>query len=357
MRMGLIASSGTYRCTELFGTGQKARGSAVRALKTLVVAAMLATGSYESALGSVYDGNWVALIPPQENCNWTSIMTLTMSGNTFQGETRNSGNTEAFTGRIDADGNGSLLVYRRSVGTITFTGDHFDANWNERTCRRHAIGDRALTRTEAATAYAQRKQFQSKYSELKKRATAADDQPVDFTALRSLYPYTDQWDPYGNKTAALLDEAAAASRGKDCPTALKKLDEVLNLDFTIDAAHALRSDCLAATGQESASRIEADIADGLVHSLMDSGDGSTEGSAYVVVTQREEMDVLANRHLTLKLRQTQLGGSNGHLYDEIEATSAPDGGRVETLYFDISSFVNGRKSRMAAIETLESSMP
>lgn len=357
MRMGLIASSGTYRCTELFGTGQKARGSAVRALKTLVVAAMLATGSYESALGSVYDGNWVALIPPQENCNWTSIMTLTMSGNTFQGETRNSGNTEAFTGRIDADGNGSLLVYRRSVGTITFTGDHFDANWNERTCRRHAIGDRALTRTEAATAYAQRKQFQSKYSELKKRATAADDQPVDFTALRSLYPYTDQWDPYGNKTAALLNQAAAASAGKDCATALEKLDEVLKIDFTIDAAHALRSDCLAVTGQQSAAKIESNVADGLIHSLMNSGDGNTEGSAYVVMTQREELDVLANRHLVLKGRETQMRGSNGHLYDVIRAVSDRDAESIENVYFDANSFVNGRESRMAAIETLESSMP
>ena len=78
------------------------------------------------------------------------------------------------------------------------------------------------------------------------------------------------------KTAALLDQAVAASKGKDCATALEKLDEILKLDFTIDAAHALRSDCLAATGQASASKIESDIADGLIHSLMDSGDGTPE---------------------------------------------------------------------------------
>jgi len=44
----------------------------------------------------------------------------------------------------------------------------------------------------------------------------------------------------------LMDQAAAASKGKDCGTALGKLTEILKLDFTIDAAHALRSDCLAA---------------------------------------------------------------------------------------------------------------
>lgn len=328
----------------------------MRALSTSTVIALMLACTPAFALGSAFDGNWVALIPPQDNCNGTSIMTLTMSGNTFQGETRNPDHTEAFSGKIDADGNGSFVIYPRFPGTIKFTTDHFDANWNERVCSRHALGDRALTNVEAAAAYAQRKQFQSTYAELTKRATAGDHS-VDFTALRSLYPYTDQWDPYGNKTAALLDQAVAASKGKDCAIAMEKLDNILRLDFTIDAAHALRSDCLAATGQESASRIESDIADGLIHSLMDSGDGNTEGTAYVVMTRREEMDVLANRDLVLKLRQTQVRGSNGHLYDEIQGTSTRDGESVKTVYFDVSSFVNGRKSRMAAIDTLASSMP
>jgi Domain of unknown function (DUF4919) len=328
----------------------------VRALTTLFISALMLAATSEAASGGVFDGNWVALIPPQGDCNATSIMTLTMSGNTLQGETRNPDHTEAFSGKIDADGNGTFLVYPRSTGIIKFTADHFDANWNERVCSRHALGDRALTNAEAAAAYAQRKQFQSRYTELTRKATVGDHS-VDFTALRSLYPYTDQWDPYGNKTAALLDQAAAASKGKDCATALEKLDEILRLDFTIDAAHALRSDCLAATGRESASQTESDIADGLIHSLMDSGDGNSEDTAYIVMTEREEMDVLANRHLVLKLRQTQVRGSNGHLYDEIQATSARDGESVKTVYFDVSSFVNGRKSRMAAIDTLASSMP
>jgi hypothetical protein len=316
---------------------------------------MLVAGALEPALAGAYDGNWVAVIPPQENCNWTSVMTLTMSGNLFQGETRNSGNTEAFNGQIDADGNGTFPIYRRSVGTITFTKDHFDANWNERGCRRHALGDRALTKAQAATAYAQRKKYQSEYAALAQRATAGD-QSVDFITLRSLYPFTGQWDPYGNHTAALLQQAAAASKGKDCARALQKLTEVLKLDFTIDAAHALRSDCLAATDQQSASKIESNIANGLVHSLMDSGDGNTEASAYVVVTLREEMDVLANRHLD-SLRQTQVRGSNGQIYNVVQATSDRDGQSLENIYFDVGSFSNGRESRMAAIETLESSMP
>jgi hypothetical protein len=328
----------------------------VRALTTPIAIIAVCVGTAAAAQGGTFDGSWAALIPPQDGCNGTSIMTLTMSGAVFQGQTRNPGNTEAFSGAVDADGSGTFIVYPRSSGTIRFTTDHFDANWNDGRCRRHALGDRALTAGEAAAAYTQRKQSQTQYAELTRKATAGD-RSVDFSLLRALYPFTDQWDPYGNKTAALLDQAAAASKGKDCPIAMQKLDAVLKLDFTIDAAHALLSDCLAATGSQAAAKIESDIADGLIHSLMDSGDGNTEATAYVVTTQREELDVLANRHLVLKLRETQIRGSNGRLYDEVQAAPAQDGQNVKTVYFDVSSFANGRKSRMAAIETLTASMP
>ena len=325
----------------------------MRASAILILAIMMAAAAAAPALAGGFDGNWVALIPPQENCNRTSIMTLTMSDNSFQGETRDFGRTTAFSGKIDSDGNGSFQVYPRSSGTIRFSTDHFDANWNESGCRRHALGDRALTSAQAAATYAQRRQSQSRYTELTTRATQGD-QAVDFAILRSVYPFTDQWDPYGNKTMALLEQAAAAAKGKDCASALEKLDAILKIDFTIDAAHALRSECLAATGRDAASRIESDIADGLIHSLLDSGNGNTEATAYLVVTQREEMDVLANRHLDVKLRQTQIRGGNGHYYDEIQCTAAADAAAVKTVYFDVSSFVDGRKSRLAAVDTLAS---
>lgn len=324
--------------------------------KGLLITALMLAASSTTALAGDFDGNWVALIPPQGQCSRTSIMTLTVSGNTFQGQARNPGNTEAFSGKIDADGNGTFLVYPRFPGIIKFAADHFDANWNGDVCSRHALGDRALTSTESSMAFAARKQFQAGYADLTRRATQGD-RSVDFTLLRASYPYTDQWDPFGNKTAALLDQAVAASKGKDCPTALQKLEEILKLDFTVDAAHALRSDCLAEMGNSSASKIESDIADGLIRSLKNSGDGNTEGTAYIVMTEREEMDVLANRHIVIKVRQTEIRGKDGHFYDEVQGTSGRSGESVATVYFDVSSFVNGRKSRMAAIDILTSEMP
>jgi len=322
----------------------------------MMVAWLFAAGA-TSAGAAVYDGNWVALLAPQGQgaCNRTSIMSLTLSGDSFQGQLRTPTRSEAFSGKIDLDGNGTFLMYPRFPGIIKFTADHFDANWNVDGCSLHALGDRALTSVETSVALTLRKRLQKDYADLVKRATQGDA-TVDFTALRAAYPYTDQWDPFGNKTAALLDQAVAAAGGRDCVSALEKLRELLLIDFTIDSAHALRSDCLAARGDARGAKIESDIADGLIRSLMHSGDGSAEVTAYIVVTEREERDVLANRHLVLKLRQTEVRGTNGRYFDQVEGTSAQNGEDPKTVYFDVSSWINGRKSRMAAIDTLTAAL-
>jgi hypothetical protein len=59
----------------------------------------------------------------------------------------------------------------------------------------------------------------------------------------------------------------------------------------------------------------------------------------------------------VKIRQTEVRGADGRFYDEVQATAAGDGATVKSIYFDVSSFVTGRKSRMAAIDTLASAMP
>ncbi len=328
-------------------------------MRTLArVALALAPLACGAARAGVYDGNWVGQIPSSgPHCRSIAVMTITVSENNLSGVVHNRANVRAFTGTVDTDGNATFTVPQfHYSGTIKFSADHFDANWNSGDCQRHSLGDRAPDATQTAALLAERTQGQATYDDLTAKA-AAGDRTVDFTVLRSAYPFTRQWDVFSGTSGPILEQAKVAAKGKDCGSALEKLDEILKLDFTIDAAHAVRGDCLAATGQEAASKIESNIADGLIHSLMDSGDGNTEATAYVVTTVREEMDVLANRHLVVKLRQTQVRGSNEHLYDVVQGTSVTDGSVVKTVYFDVSSFVNGRKSRMAAIDTLASTMP
>jgi hypothetical protein len=300
------------------------------------------------ALAGSFDGKWIAEIPPQqEPCNGTSVMRVLVSGSSVMGEVRTPWGHNTFSGQIDQDGGGNFS-FGSDSGTLKFTADRFEANWSNLRCgARHAQGDREPSDARKAEMAAERKALQDRFAALV--ADAQSDRAVDYTALRAAYPYTTSWDAYGNKTDALMDQAVAEQKGGDCASALEKLDQVLKTDFSIDGAHALRADCL---GKEKGAGENA-IADGLIHSLMDSGDGTSEKTAYVVVTMREERDVLANRHIQTKTRQTNIRGNDGHYYDRVEGISLK-GNQAETrtLYFDVSAFTAGRLSRDAEITTV-----
>jgi len=128
---------------------------------------------------------------------------------------------------------------------------------------------------------------------------------------------------------------------------------VLKADFTLIAAHRVRSDCL----KGDAARIESRIVDGLMHSLTHGGDGRSENSAYPVMTMHEETDVLADKHIVFKTRDVEVRGSNGRFYDVVHGISLRDGVRVQDVYFDVSTEVAGRTSAMAAADTVSATLP
>lgn len=301
-----------------------------------------------------FDGKWLADVPVQGRCNYTATMTLIVVDGDIQGQIYNPSNIVPFSGKIDASGDGEILVNRSAQGTIHFSGDHFQADWPNTQCSRHADGDRALTEAQQVILVADRKHHQDSYAGLIKRAEAGEK--IDFNALRAESVFAENWDFYDGKMGTLLDQADAAAKGKDCDKALQLTAQLLKFDYIIDSAHAIRADCLQSSDQAK-SRTEQAIADGLIHSLMDSGDGDSEAAAYVVVTGREESDVLANRHVELKTRQTLVRGSNGHYYDIVQGVSIRNGSvSNRTVYFDMGSFVTGRESKRAALAAAAASI-
>jgi hypothetical protein len=279
-------------------------------------------------------------------------MTITVFGETLSGVVHNAGNAAPFKGSIDADGNATFTTQRGHPGTIKFTADHFDANWKSGACQRHSLGDRAPDATQTATLIAQRKQGQATYDELTAKA-AAGDRSVDYTVLRASYPFTKQWDVDSRTSAPLIEQANAAAKGKDCLTALEKLDEVLKIDYTSIVAHRVRSGCL----KGDPARIEARIADGLMRSLMRGGNGKSEKTAYPVMTVHEEDDILGNKHILLKTRDIEVRGSNGRFYDVVHGISLLDGVRVQDVYFDVTAEVSGRNSATSAADAVTSTLP
>jgi hypothetical protein len=306
-----------------------------------VLIAMLGT---RAVMAGPFDGNWIGQIPPAGPCRGMATMTITVSGSSVSGLMHNSPrNIRAFKGTIDADGNATFTTELGHPGTIKFSVDHFDANWTSGDCQRHSLGDRAPDTTQIAALIAHRNQGQAAYDALTARA-AAGDKSVDFTLLRSNFPFTRQWDADDSNVAPILEQARIAATGKDCGTALEKLDEVLKADYTLIAAHRLRADCL----NGDAARVESRIADALLHSLTRGGDGRSETSAYPVMSRHEETDLLADQHIVLKTRDVEVRGSNGRYYDVVHGLSVLYGLNVRDVYFDVSAEVAGRNSAMAA---------
>jgi hypothetical protein len=303
------------------------------------------------AMADTFDGNWIGQIPPSGQCHSVSTMTITVSGDTLSGVIHNRSNVRSFTGKIDAGGNATFTTQYNYSGTIKFTPDHFDANWNSGDCQRHSLGDRAPDAAQTAALVAQRKQFQATYDDLSARA-AAGEKTVDFTVLRFAYPFTQQWDAFSRTSAPLMEQASAAAKGKDCDTALEKLDEVLKIDYTIIVAHRVRSTCL----KGDAARIESRIADGLMDSLKDGGNGKSEKTAYPVMTLHEERDILGEKHIVLKTRDVEVRGSNGRYYDVVHGISLWNGISVKEVYFDVTTEVNGRNSSLAAADAVKSTL-
>jgi hypothetical protein len=304
------------------------------------------------AMAGNFDGNWIGQIPPSGQCHAVATMTITVSGDTLSGVIHNISNVRSFTGKVDADGNATFTTQYQHSGTIKFSAAHFDANWNSGDCQRHSLGDRAPDAAQTVALVAQRKQAQATYDDLTARA-AAGDKSVDFTALRANYPFTEQWDAFGKTTTPIMEQASAAAQGKDCDTALEKIDEVLKTDYTLILAHRVRSDCL----KGNASHIEARIADGLMDSLKSGGDGKSELTAYPVMSLHEERDILKDKHVVLKTRDTEVRGSNGRFYDVVHGIALWNGLSVEDVYFDVTADVNGRSSRIAADDAANSALP
>jgi len=305
------------------------------------------------ATADTFDGNWIGQIPPSGRaCHSIATMTITVSGDTLSGVIHNRANVRSFTGKIDTDGNATFTIAEFNLpGTIKFTADHFDANWNSGDCQRHSLGDRAPDAARTAALIAQRKQSQAIYNDLIAKAISGE-KSVDYTVLRAVYPFTAQWDAFSSVSAPLMEQAKAAAKGKDCNTALEKLDEVLKIDYTMIVAHRVRSDCL----KGNAARIESRIADGLMDSLKRGGDGKSENTAYPVMALHEELDILGEKHIVFKTRETEVRGSDGHFYDVVHGISLWGGVSAKDVYFDVTAEVNGRNSSMAAADAVKSAL-
>ena len=291
-----------------------------------------------------FDGAWQAeRMAMRRPCNAGTLLRLVVVGGQVMGVAHAPWRTSRFSADLEADGTGRVLL-NGDKGSIRFQGSRFQMGWVSGQCGNEvALGDRVPDTGKLEAMRQDRKNAQSAFLTLKAAAEAG--RKVDYTALRAASVHAPEWAFFNNKADGPMSQAKLSAKGGDCTQALANLDQAIGYDFTIDAAHALKADCLRKSDSRAA-RIEDAIANGLVRSLMRSGDGKSEKTAYVITTGREMADVLANRHIDVRTRQQQTRGSDGHFYEMMQGVQGQSK-KLVTIYFNIDAFVVGRQSKRA----------
>ncbi len=169
------------------------------------------------------------------------------------------------------------------------------------------------------------------YDELVARAKTGDAN-VDYLALRNAYAESPHYDPYGSKLRELENEMFEAYRRADCAAVIAKAESILAVNFVHLDAHVVASLCHGKLGNEAAMRSERRIGRGLIDSILQSGDGKSEGTAFVVIEVAEEYSLM--RALGLRPSNQALIHAQGHSYDRFDTQSNATGQEV-VVFFNI----------------------
>jgi hypothetical protein len=169
------------------------------------------------------------------------------------------------------------------------------------------------------------------YAELVEKAKAGDP-TVDLAALR--YAFLEA--PGGHKEGFVNSRILnGLFQQRDYEELLKTANDYLSQDFVDIRSHFSLAAAYHALGREEESQKEATLAKGLIKSILDSGDGKTQKTGYVVINTAEEYALLEWLGIHADSQSLIAGGKVGPPCDIIHGTK---NGQPVELYFDISKY-------------------
>jgi len=169
------------------------------------------------------------------------------------------------------------------------------------------------------------------YDALLARAKSGDA-TLDFAALRLAFAETPQYHPYGGPAAPFRDAMWKAYNGGDCAKAIEQAGKVIDLVFVDIDAHIVSDLCYRRQGDGASADLQHMIAQGLLRSIAQSGDGNSPETAYVVIGVDEEYSLL--RALGHRPGEQALIKTNGHHYDRMAVKNAKTGASL-VVFFNI----------------------
>jgi len=184
-------------------------------------------------------------------------------------------------------------------------------------------------------------------ADAEKAAPADAKTAEDYGRMRMELAASEGYDAYAIQIGERLriDQAMKRWKSGDVVSTLKELIGVLDFYPTSIEAHRRLADMFeivmgqakdpeARAAASNSEKYYRAIADGLVQSILDSGDGKTPESAYQVINISEEYMVLL--YLGLKRTGQALVQKDGKTFDRLEVQDAQ--GAISEIHFDVSLF-------------------
>jgi len=157
------------------------------------------------------------------------------------------------------------------------------------------------------------------------------DPAADFTALRLAYADKPPKNS-GDADPKLVDSMHSAMRDKMYAKAIEYAEKIIQNKYVDINAHLIASVANKEQGNAEKEKFHRYVAEGLINSIINSGDGKKPETAFTVISTEEEYVIL--RVYGLMPGSQALLSVDGHYYDKLDATNPKTNEKV-TLYFNI----------------------
>jgi hypothetical protein len=158
------------------------------------------------------------------------------------------------------------------------------------------------------------------------------DPKADFLKLRMAFTQTANYNPYDDDRKT-QDEMTKALDKKEYNKAIELANKVLKEKYVDLKAHSVAERAYKALGKEGQAKFHRTVFDGLIQSILKSGDGKTTATAYVVIATEEEYVVLGE--LGIRRTRQALMEEKGQKFDRMDGIDQKSKERV-TVYFNVT---------------------
>jgi hypothetical protein len=181
-----------------------------------------------------------------------------------------------------------------------------------------------------------KQEFQALLERVKK-----SDASVDFAKMRQLQTRLDDYSPYGDSE----DHPFTLLKAGNVEGAQALADRMLAQNYLDLEAHFAAAEIAEKRKDEKAAAHHRYVIQGVLDSILKSGDGKSTQTAYVVVNISEEYALMG--HLGLRVAgQSLINDDNGHSYDLLQGVDA-EGKPAREVYFNIDALMGALSEELS----------